>query len=312
MKIMALHVKALLGPARTNGFVKAAPGIFAAINLSGGKGTTLAGRTLDKRGGGGDTNFGVILTKDKPVIIDNDIRIRKEFIAGLRKITRKAPGLMLHTHHNFDHTSDNAYFHKQGVVSFGTDIVRREMEREYKAGIWVNQMAGRLLKVEHFDGKIGIEPPIVTFDEEMTIRYGGRTFEMISIGHCHTKSDTVIWMPEERVLFAGDAFTYRTQPVVRIGNILNWIDTLDRLKKFPAHQIVPGHGPLPPRGNKCLNEFKVYLTRLRDRTERALRKAGTPSKAAKLVQMDEYKNWFRAPLVYVNALKMAKELRGKI
>ncbi|MDP6277865.1 MAG: hypothetical protein QGI11_05060, partial [Nitrospinota bacterium] len=110
----------------------------------------------------------------------------------------------------------------------------------------------------------------------------------------------------------GDAFTYRTQPVVRIGNILNWIDTLNRLLKFPARQIIPGHGPLPPRENKCLGEFKTYLTRLRDRTAAALRKEGTPVKAAKSVRMDEYRNWFRAPLVYVNALKMARELRGKI
>ena len=309
---MARRVKALPSPAQTKGFVETLPDIFAAINLSGGKGTTLAGRTLDKRGSGGDTNFGVILTKDKPIIIDNDIRVRKEFATGFRRITRKSPGLMLHTHHNFDHTSDNAHFHKQGAVSFGTETVRREMEREFGAGIWVSQMAGRLLEVEKFDGKIGIDPPVVTFENETTIRYGGRTLEMIAIGHCHTKSDTVIWMPEEKVLFAGDAFTYRTQPVVRIGNILNWIDTLNRLLKFPARQIIPGHGPLPPRGNKCLGEFKTYLTRLRDRTAAALRKEGTPVKAAKSVRMDEYRNWFRAPLVYVNALKMARELRGKI
>ncbi len=308
---MARRVQALPGPARTQGFAEAHPGVFAAINLSGGRGTTLAGRTLDERGGGGDTNFGLILTKEKPVIVDNDIRVRKEFLSGMRRITRKATGLILHTHHNFDHTSDNAYYHKQGAISFGASIVQQEMEREFNAGIWVSQMAGRLLKVEHFDGKIGIAPPVVSFDEELTVRYGGRTFQMIFIGHCHTKSDTVIWMPEERILFAGDAFTYRTHPVVRIGNILNWTKTLDRLRKFPARQIIPGHGPLPPRGNHCLDEFKGYLTKLRNRTAAALRKEGTPVKAAKRVRMDEYRNWFRAPLVYVNALKMAKELRGK-
>ena len=135
---------------------------------------------------------------------------------------------------------------------------------------------------------------------------------MISIGHCHTKSDTVIWMPDEKVLFMGDAFDYRTHPVVRIGNILNWIGVLDQLRKFPARQIVPGHGPLPPRGNRCLTEFKGYLIKLRNRTAAALRREKTPARAAKRVRMDEYRNWFRPHLVYVNALKMAKELRGRI
>ncbi|MFP6868452.1 MAG: MBL fold metallo-hydrolase [Nitrospinota bacterium] len=244
---MAGRVKAFPGPARTRGFIETVPGIYVGLNLTGGRGGAKAGETIDERSGG-DTNFGLILTRNKPIVIDNDIRARKEFVSGMRRITRKAPGFLLNTHHNFDHTSDNAYYHKQGAVSFGAGRTRQEMEREHEADIWVRQMAGRILKVEHLIGKLGVAPPMVTFEDELTIRYGGRTLQMISIGHCHTKSDTVIWMPDEKVLFMGDAFDYRTHPVVRIGNILNWIGVLDQLRKFPARQIVPGHGPLPPPG----------------------------------------------------------------
>jgi cyclase len=307
---MVRGTKALSGPNKFQGFTETAPGIHVSLNLTGGKGSTQADLPVEKWAGGGDTNFGLILTGDKPVVIDNDIRARKEFTSGMQRITRKTPGLMLITHHNFDHASDNAYYHKQGVVSFGLDIVRTEMEREHKAGIWVSQMAGRVAKVEHWIGKLGIEPPMVTFEDELTIRYGGRIFQMIAIGQCHTKSDTVIWMPEEKILFTGDAFDYRTHPVVRLGNMSNWIKALDRMKKFPARQIVPGHGPLPPRGNKCLDEFREYFVKLRNRTAAALRKEGTPVRAAKRVRMDEYRNWFRSGLVYINALKMARELRS--
>jgi len=307
---MAGRVKALSGPVRTQGFTETTSGVFVGINLTGGRGGAKTGEIINKRSGG-DTNFGLILTQNRPIIIDNDIRSRKEFVSGMRQITRKKPGLLLNTHHNFDHTSDNAYYHKQGAVSFGTSWTRKEMEREQEAGIWVSQMAGRNLKVEHLIGKIGVAPPMVTFEDELTINYGGRILQMISIGHCHTKSDTIIWMPNEKVLFMGDAFDYRTHPVVRLGNILNWIETLGRLKKFQARQIVPGHGPLPPRGNKCLAEFKGYLTRLRDRAITALQKEKSFVRAAKKVQMDEYQNWFRSHLVYINALKMVKELRGK-
>ncbi len=307
---MARAALTLPGPARTQGFEETAPGVFVGVNLTGGRGSLKAGETIDKRGGGGDTNFGLILTGEKPIVIDNDIRARKEFASGMRRITRKAPGLLLNTHHNFDHASDNAHFHRLGAVSIGVDRIRQEMEREHKAGIWVSQMAGRMIRVEHLIGKLGACPPQVTFEDELTIRYGGRCLRMIYIGHCHTVSDTVIWMPEERVLFMGDAFDYRTHPVVRIGNIQNWIRALGRLQKFPARQIVPGHGPLPPRGNKCLGEFKEYFLKLRARTAAALRREGTPVRAARRVRMDEYRNWLRSHLVYVNALKMARELHG--
>lgn len=80
---MPRKARALPGPAKVEGFVEVAEGVHAFI------------------GGGGATNFGLVLTKEKPVVIDNDIRARKAFVAGMRKITRKSPGLTLNTHHIF-------------------------------------------------------------------------------------------------------------------------------------------------------------------------------------------------------------------
>jgi cyclase len=290
---MARAAKILPGPAKTKGFVQVGKGIHAYI------------------GGNGATNFGVVLTDEKPVIIDNDIRVRKPFLAGMRALTRKPAGLVLNTHHNFDHASDNGYYHAQGAVSFGCELVTQEMEREEKAGIWVKQMAGRGPDVTPFIGKLHIAPPMVTFDEMITIHYGGRTFQMIYIDHCHTLGDTVVWMPEERVLFTGDLIDNRTLPVNRLGNFANWIAAMDILEMFPAKRLVPGHGPLPAPGKAAIQENRGFLVRLRDRTQAALRKAKTPARAAKLVQMPEYQRWYRYANVEANALKMAQEMKEK-
>ena len=252
---MARSVKALPGPAKTQGFVQVTENVHVFI------------------GGGGATNFGLVLTDEKPVIIDNDIRIRKSFISGMKEITRKSPGLVLNTHHNFDHTSDNGYYHKRGAISFGEENVRREMEREENEGIWVKQMAGRPQKVEHLIGKLHVAPPMVTFRDKISVRYGGRLFEMVHIGHCHTKGDTVVWMPEEKILFTGDLLDYRTHPVARLGNFGNWIDAIRKLKKFPARYLIPGHGPIPTQpAPKAWDEFRGYMMKLRSRTEAALKK----------------------------------------
>lgn len=288
---MARRVKNLPAPAKTQGFVKVTDGIHAYI------------------GGSGGTNFGVVLTDEKPVIIDNDIRARKFFLAGMRRITRKTPGMVLNTHHNFDHTSDNAYYHERGAISFGCELIRSEMEREQSAGTWVKQMVGRGASVDHLVGKLDISPPQVEFEEMITIRYGGRTFQLIYVDHCHTLGDSIVWMPDEKVMFAGDLLTHRTHPVARLGNFTNWIEALRVLKKIPARHIVPGHGPLPPRGSGIVDEALGYLTKLRSRCQAALRKEGTPAKAAARVHMDEYQRWFRAPIVKESALRMCKELR---
>ncbi len=289
---MASRAKVMPPPAKTEGMVKVTKGVYAYI------------------GGGGRTNFGLVLTKDKPVVIDNDIRIRKPFLASMRRVTKKSAGLVLNTHHNFDHTSDNGYYAARGAVSFGVDLVRQEMEREFASGNWVKQMAGRGPRVEHLIGKLGISPPEVTFEDQVDIRYGGRIFQMVYIDHCHTKGDTVVWMPKEGVLFAGDLLTYRTHPVNRLGDFNNWLPALGFLKKFPAKYIVPGHGPIP-KGTAIVDENRTYLTRLKSRTQAALKKHKTPVKAAAAVEMPEYAKWFRAANVPDNTLKMAKDLRKK-
>lgn len=291
---MAGRAKLMPSPARTQGFVKVVDGVYVYI------------------GGRGTTNFGLIITNEKPVIVDNDIRIGAEFRKGMRRITRKLAGIVLNTHHNFDHTSDNGYYTKHGAISFGVDLIRDEMERERDAGIWVKQMAGRGPNVDHLIGKLDISPPMVTFNKEIEIRYGGRIFQMIYIDHCHTKGDSVVWMPNEKLLFAGDLLTHRTHPVNRLGDFMNWTPALNLLKKkFPAKYIIPGHGPLPPRGTKIIDENRVFLTRLRTRTAAALQKEKSPSKAAKIVQMPEYSKWFRAQNVPNLAAKMAKDLKKK-
>jgi glyoxylase-like metal-dependent hydrolase (beta-lactamase superfamily II) len=75
-------------------------------------------------GGGGLTNFGLVLTNEGPVVIDSDMRVRSHFLARMRRVTRKPAGLVLNTHHNFDHTSDNGYHARRGAVSIGADLIR--------------------------------------------------------------------------------------------------------------------------------------------------------------------------------------------
>ena len=91
------------------------------------------------------------------------------------------------------------------------------------------EVAGRGPRVDHLIDKLDISPPMVTFEDQIDIHYGRRHFQMIYIDHCHTKGDTVVWMPKEKVLFSGDLLTYRTHPVNRLGNFMNWIPALEGL-----------------------------------------------------------------------------------
>ena len=68
---------------------------------------------------------------------------------------------------------------------------------------------------------------------------------------------------------------------------------------------------MPPSGKKIIQDNKKMFLKLKNETSRALKKYGTPTKAANNVHLKEYEKWFRYPLVEANALKMAQELKRK-
>mgnify|MGYP000409822139 FL=1 len=260
-------------------------------------------------GGGGQTNFGLILTGDKPVIIDSDMRVRKHFLKYMRGVTRKNAGLVLNTHHNFDHTSDNGYHVRRGAVTVGAGLIRQEMERELRGGSWAAALDKSGFHLGHLAPGLDFDPPMLTFDDRLEVRYGGRLFQLIRIGHCHTRGDSVIWMPEEKILFSGDLIANRSHTATGQADLENWRRELPRLKKFPALRFIPGHGALPTRGSKIVDENITYFKNLRRRVAAALKKESSPQKAAALVQMPECKGWTRPHNLAANALNMAKHLK---
>jgi glyoxylase-like metal-dependent hydrolase (beta-lactamase superfamily II) len=66
--------------------------------------------------------------------------------------------------------------------------------------------------------------PHIEYKDRMTINLGERTFELIYLKNVHSEADTVIWLPKERVLFAGSAANVRTfinlRPSVVIPDVL--------------------------------------------------------------------------------------------
>jgi cyclase len=81
----------------------------------------------------------------------------------------------------------------------------------------------------------------VTFSDSMTIKLGGTELKLQHmVGH--TFGDTVVWLPREKILIAGDLVI---APVPYGGGSKHydeWADSLDRLIAFDATAIVPGHG----------------------------------------------------------------------
>src|SRR4051812_33078025 len=85
----------------------------------------------------------------------------------------------------------------------------------------------------------------------------GLRVELLHLGPGHTAGDTVVWLPDQRVLFAGDLVFSGVTPFVLMGSLDGSLRVLDRLRALEPLHVVPGHGPLG--GPELLDTNADYL-----------------------------------------------------
>jgi glyoxylase-like metal-dependent hydrolase (beta-lactamase superfamily II) len=104
---------------------------------------------------------------------------------------------------------------------------------------------------EALEGVELVEPDEVYEGGEHTIDLGGRSVELLTWGLAHTRSDQVLWLAGERILFTGDLVEERIFPIYPYfppedadvdGSA--WIDVLRRLEALEPAHVVPGHGDI--------------------------------------------------------------------
>jgi glyoxylase-like metal-dependent hydrolase (beta-lactamase superfamily II) len=91
----------------------------------------------------------------------------------------------------------------------------------------------------------GLTHPTDTFDDAMTLDLGNRRVELRYLGRGHTSGDIVVWLPDERILFAGDLVEAQAAPYMGDSYPGAWsTSTLDAVAKLGATQLVGGRGPV--------------------------------------------------------------------
>ncbi len=98
--------------------------------------------------------------------------------------------------------------------------------------------------------------PTETFSGEDSLE-GARAIEC---GTAHTASDSVVWLPHKRVLFAGDLIGVDSHLNLTRGDPQSWLRILDRLEALEPGCVVPGHGP--PAGPEAIATARRYIETL--------------------------------------------------
>jgi len=165
----------------------------------------------------------------------------------------------------------------------------------------------QLLEDYNLDG-VELVLPTTLFDTRHELDLDGTEVHLIYVGPCHQVGDTIIHVPKERVVFAGDVLFRQCTPMGWTGSYEKWFQCIDLLVELNPEVIVAGHGPLC--GIEGATEMKAYLQYVRDESKKCFDAELTSLDAAKRIEFGPYGEWRAPARLYMNVERAYRELRN--
>ncbi|HNH80495.1 MAG TPA: MBL fold metallo-hydrolase [Anaerolineales bacterium] len=273
------------------------------------------------------SNSGIVDLGDHTLIFDTTLSPASA--VDLRKaaehLTGRAVTYVLNSHWHQDHVFGNAIFAPETkiVASARTSEIIAEkipsIMDEFKKH-WPNQLkewaeSAKVAKdeaerLDYEDGvrfaqsimdtfpQLELRLPDQTFTDRVEFKGTKRTVEFITYGGGHTDSDAFLYIPAERIIFAGDLLATKFQPGMSSGHPYEWLKILAKIKSIEPNQLVPGHGELATLEDISLIER--YLNELLQMAEQNWRAGGTAESAAALRPPVFIEGWENAEAFEIN------------
>src|SRR6266566_8484633 len=276
---------------------------------------------LQPDGTWGRSNAGIITDGEASLLIDTlfDLKLTQQMLDTMRKSIQAAAhiDMVVNTHANGDHCWGNELVADAQIIASArtteemtTDISPAQLAMLLKHAPELGQLgefASRIFGPFDFDN-ITLTLPTKTFESELTLKVGGKDVHLIEVGPAHTRGDTLVHIPGDRVVFTGDILFIGGHPIIWAGPTSNWLRACDRILAMDVETIVPGHGPITDK--QGVIEVKTYLEYIFEEARKRY-EAGMPAlEAAMDIPLDRYATWTDGERIAVNVASIYRELRG--
>ena len=227
-------------------------------------------------------NSVAVIGDDSVLVVDsgNFPSETRKIITEICQLTPLPVRYLVHTHWHRDHVDGDSEYRATfpNVVIIGTPYTRKmiteravkNLDEEIKSGPeYATYLRKQAQEGKHSSGKeftaeektylngfadnidaaiaefkqVKLLLPDETFDQNLDIHLGKREVQLKFLGRGNTGGDAVIYVPDAKVVMAGDLLVYPT-PYVFDSYFTDWIQTLAKVKALGATTIVPGHGPV--------------------------------------------------------------------
>src|SRR5512132_3720507 len=189
----------------------------------------------------GDPNTGIVIGDDAVMVIDTQATpvMAQDVLRYVRTVTDKPVRYVTLSHyHAVRVLGASGYAPEHIIASRDTyDLIVERGEADMKSEI---ERFPRLFQA--VESVPGLTWPTIVFEKRMTLWMGKLQVEIMQLGRGHTKGDTVVWLPHERILFSGDLVEYGATPSAGDAYLLDWPAPLDAIASLEPLKLVPGRG----------------------------------------------------------------------
>src|SRR5579862_6826645 len=196
-----------------------------------------------------NANATIIVTSDGVILVDtgqNAIDSR-EIAEAVKKLTPQPVRFIIDTETHPDHSYGHFLFSPPAVI-INHEGAGAEMKQAFTPK-QLSDMENQSPELKAALQGFRMIPPQIEYDDKMTLRLGERTLELMNLGTTHSLANTAVWLPDERVLFAGAvAIEGQINTIRPFTNIPDMLAMMKMMKALNAEVVIPAHGP--PTTNK--------------------------------------------------------------
>ena len=215
-------------------------------------------------------NAGIIDIGDRTIIFDTFIspEAARDLLNATKQLTSNKITYVINSHEHNDHIRGNQVFDSD-VDIFSTVLTREAIARNEPENI---KLEKEKIPKEIIDAQSKLEAekdpkqrrelaslvvylqamtkshcelktrlPNITFEHKQIIHGTKRTVGLLPFAG-HTKSDVILYLPEERIAFVGDLLFVNIHPYLASGSPEQWKQSLTEVEALGVEIVVPGHG----------------------------------------------------------------------
>ncbi|MCW2339101.1 glyoxylase-like metal-dependent hydrolase (beta-lactamase superfamily II) [Sphingobium sp. B2D3A] len=267
----------------------------------------------------GWSNAGLIASDSETLLVDTlmSVPLTREMLDQFRAKVPEAAKIdrLVNTHANPDHFFGNGLVADAEII--GTTEARKEMTgfnpkmlanlkdvytEMGDTGAFLYETMGRKFD---FSGVDELTLPNRTFDGRLDLTVGSKAVSLIDLGPAHTDSDTIVWVPQDRVVFTGDLLFNEGHPIMWAGPVENWIAACQYIVDLDPQVVVPGHGPITD--TQAVRNIKAYFEYVRDESRKRFEAGLSYEDAARDINMQEFRGWSDPERIVANVFSLYKQ-----